>query len=253
MRDKQRRWLALLPMGVLFLSMLACGGFQVRGTPAPSPTPRVTASAPATSVAQATSAPTPTQASAAGSTATPAPQANAGILTPGGKAKVAADLVNVRSEAKAGAAKTGSLPSGTVVTLTGGPVAADDYTWYKVDNGSGVTGWVASGPADSPWIVPEAGSAAVAPTPSGPRLVDRAVKAGDRVQVTVQENQELTLRGTAGKDGEAVAKVLAGTQLTVKGGPEQKDGLTWWQIDDEKYKGWVAEGDGETRWLTPVE
>jgi hypothetical protein len=27
----------------------------------------------------------------------------------------------------------------------------------------------------------------------------------------------------------------------------------WWQLEGEKVSGWAAEGDGDNRWLTPVE
>ncbi len=258
MSGTRRQWTALLPLGMLFLAMLACGGFQVRVTPTPGPArPAATAKPPT-----ATTAPTETPPSAparqasptAGPTATATPGAAANTITTGGKARVAADLVNVRSAAKSGAAKVGTLTGGTVVTVRGGPTNADNFTWYQVDNGAGVTGWVAAGPADAPWLVPEAGGgAAAAPTRSGPRLVDRPIKVGDLVQVTTKEGQQLTVRDSASKDAEAVAHVMPGTQFTVRGGPTKADNYTWWQLEGEEVKGWAVEGDNETRWLTPVE
>jgi hypothetical protein len=29
--------------------------------------------------------------------------------------------------------------------------------------------------------------------------------------------------------------------------------MLWWQLEGEKVNGWAAEGQGEDRWLTPVE
>jgi len=252
MHGNQRWTLAILPLAMVFLATLACGGFQVRVTPTagPTKTPRPTAApvAEATSPALATAARPASPTPKATPTATPN---SAPVLAPGKTARVVADLVNVRAEAKSSATKTGTLLADTVVTLRAGPIVADNLTWYQVDNGSGVTGWVASGPPDSPWLVPESGTAA--PTRSGPRLVDRAIKVGDLVQVTTKEGQQLTIRDSAGKSGEAVAHVMPGTQFTVKGGPTKADGATWWQVEGEEVKGWTAEGDSETRWLTPVE
>jgi hypothetical protein len=47
--------------------------------------------------------------------------------------------------------------------------------------------------------------------------------------------------------------VVGGTLFTVRGGPIKQDGLTWWELEGEKVKGWGAEGDSQDRWLTPVE
>jgi SH3-like domain-containing protein len=252
MHGNQRWTLAILPLGMVLLAILACGGFQVRVTPTAGPTK--TPGPAATPVAEATSVALPTAARTAGPTpkATPTATPNsAPVLAPGKMARVAADLVNVRAEAKSGANKTGMLLKDSIVTLRGGPVVADNLTWYQVDNGSGVTGWVASGPPDSPWLVPESGTPV--PTRSGARLVDRAIKVGDLIQVTTKEGQPLAVRDSASKSGEAVAYVMPGTQFTVKGGPTKADGATWWQIEGEEVKGWTAEGDSETRWLTPLE
>jgi hypothetical protein len=165
---------------------------------------------------------------------------------------VTATLINVHSDASTSANQVGQLSAGTVVTVTDGPEQADNLTWYKVDNGAGTTGWVALGPPDSPWLMPQA-NGTPAPTAAGPHLVDRAIKVGDIVQVTTQDGQLLTVRSDAGADADAIAKAEAGTQFTVVDGPVQKDNLTWWEISGDQYKGWAAEGDGQTRWLTPVE
>ncbi len=258
MHGKHRRWLAFLAFGMLLFSMLACGGFQVRVTPPASATPKPRPTG-TVAVSEPTVAPTAEQVAVAGApTATAAPTAApaaGGVLTPGAKARVAVDMVNVRKEAKASGARVGTLTKDTVVTVTGGPANADNFTWYEVDNGSGMKGWVASGTADSPWLVASTGTGgpAPAPTSSGPHPVNRAIKVGDLVQVTVQQTQLLTIRENAGKNATAVAKVQPGTMFTVKGGPTQADNLTWWQVEGEQVKGWAVDGDGQDRWLTPME
>jgi uncharacterized protein YgiM (DUF1202 family) len=204
--------------------------------------------------AQPTAVPSaqPTAVPTAQATAGPAAGAGAGGLAIGSQAQVTATLINVHSDASTSANQVGQLSAGTVVTVTDGPEQADNLTWYKVDNGAGTTGWVALGPPDSPWLMPQA-NGTPAPTAAGPHLVDRAIKVGDIVQVTTQDGQLLTVRSDAGADADAIAKAEAGTQFTVVDGPVQKDNLTWWEISGDQYKGWAAEGDGQTRWLTPVE
>ncbi|MGE5603658.1 MAG: SH3 domain-containing protein, partial [Nitrososphaerales archaeon] len=146
---------------------------------------------------------------------------------------------------------------GAVVKVLEGPQNADNYDWYRVEAGGGLTGWVAAGPANDPWLKIEdqagAPSAGATPTPAPLKLVDRAIKVGDRVQVTTESTQVLTVRQDAGKGARTVAKVPRGTLFTIKSGPVQQDGLTWWELQSDTVNGWAAEGDGKTRWLTPVE
>ncbi len=256
MQGNQHRWLALFALAVLALAMLACGGFQLRGsataTPRPTrepptaqPATRAPEPSPTAEVVQATAAPTPSPTPASG-----------GTLAPGTTAR-ATSVVNVRSEARASGRLLGTVASGDVVTVRDGPVNADNYSWYQIDNGKGLTGWAASGPANAPWLVvagaAPAGAAAATQPPSGPRLVNRAPKKGDLVQVTTQAGLLLTVRAEPGKNAETVARAKPGAQFKVIDGPQEKDGITWWQIEGEQYKGWAAEGDAETRGLTPVE
>lgn len=42
-----------------------------------------------------------------------------------------------------------------------------------------------------------------------------------------------------------------GETIVIEGGPVQADGYTWWQMWLDL--GWVAEGDGATKWLIPAE
>jgi SH3-like domain-containing protein len=252
----QRRWALLLPIVVLISASLACGGFQVRVTPTPTlepgqapteePTPAFAASPQPTEAPQAAA---PTQPPAA--TATVAPTAaplmqQARVLATGG--------LNVRDAASSKGKLVGHLAPNGLATVLEGPKKAENYDWYRVQGG-GITGWVAAGPANDPWLKIEQAQAAVPPTATAValKLVDRAIKAGDRVQVTTESTQVLTVRQDAGKGARAVAKVPRGTLFTIKSGPVQQDGLTWWELQSDTVNGWAAEGDGKTRWLTPVE
>jgi len=175
-------------------------------------------------------------------------------MTVGGQARVAAGGgLNVREQPSARGQQVGRLNTNAVVSLVEGPTQADNYDWWKVDNGAGLVGWVAAGPKDDPWLAP-AGDAAEPARPAGaPRLVDRPIKLGDRVQVTTDATQVLTVRDFAGRNATPVARVLRGTLFTVRGGPIKQDDLTWWELEGETVRGWAAEGDGRNRWLTPVE
>ena len=69
----------------------------------------------------------------------------------------------------------------------------------------------------------------------------------------VSTGQWLTVRDAAGKTATPRANAKLGTLFTVRGGPIKQDGLTWWELEGETIKGWAAEGDGQDRWLTPVD
>ena len=143
-------------------------------------------------------------------------------LAPGAKARVAASGgINIRDKASAKGKQVGRLNANAVVTLLEGPTQADNYAWWQVDNGAGVVGWAALGPANDPgWcrsrLLPRPLAA-----PNAPKLVDRPIKLGDRVQVTTSAGQWLTVRDAAGKTATERAKVKLGTLFTVTRGPDQ--------------------------------
>ena len=252
MRGGQGRWRILLPLGMLVLASLACGGFQVRVTPTVGPTPAApAATAPPTTAAT----PTPTtaaQAVAPTPTALPTPTSiPAPGLAVGQTARVAASGgLNVRDQAATTGNKVGKLNADAVVKVIGGPVQGENYTWWQIDDGAGVVGWVAAGTLEDKWLAPDVGAG---PAVGGGELSNRAVRLGDRVQVTTEEGKVLTVREAAGIDATAVARVLPGTQFVVRGGPVRLDGFLWWQLEGEEVKGWAAEGQEGDRWLTPVE
>ena len=86
---------------------------------------------------------------------------------------------------------------------------ADGYTWWQVDDGTGNVGWVAEGTKDDPWLSPERGHRAPATGGKG-KLVNRAVRLGDRVQVTTQEGKMLTLREVLARAALPTARALTG-------------------------------------------
>lgn len=249
-----------IPLGLLVLAVVACGGFQVRVTPTAAPPP--TAEPPTAEVLQPTeeptlapptpAAPTPVPISAPTQSVQPTTAAGgAEGLAPGGTARVmAGGGLNMRDVASTKGKLLGRVTQGAVVTLVAGPTQADNYTWWQIDNGAGQVGWVAAGTPEDPWLAPDKASG---PAVGGGRLVNRAIKLGDRVQVTTLGNQLLSIRDTPGKNAALGARVLTGTQFSVRGGPTTQDGFVWWQLEGDKVSGWAAEGDGTDRWLTPVE
>ncbi len=251
-----KSWRLILPLTLLLLASLACGGFQVRVTPTVTPPstetpeaePTATIELPTATVIQPAETVTPTVEVAP--TAPPV----AGLAV-GGTAKISAGGgLNVRAKAAKNAKQVGKLNSGAVVTLTAGPTEADGFTWWEVDNGKDVKGWVATGPASDPWLKPEAPPPpSSGETASTGKLVNRPIVLGDRVRVTTQGNQVLTVREEAGLGAAASARVVKGTEFMVRGGPVRENEMLWWQLENDKVNGWAAEGQGEDRWLTPVE
>ena len=261
-RKQGMRWGIWLPLGLLVLALVACGGFQVRVTPTVAPPP-TDSSGPLTPSGEAgmpspTAEPTlgpptqapPTPVPITAPAESPQPSSGAAGLTPGETARVVAGGgLNMRDRASGKGKLIGRVTQGAVVTLVAGPSHADNYTWWQIDNGAGQVGWVAAGPPEDPWLLPDQKSG---PAAGGGKLVNRAVKLGDRVQVTTQGNQLLSIRETPGKNAALAARVLSGAQFAVRGGPVKQDGFVWWQLEGDKVSGWVAEGDGTDRWLTPV-
>jgi SH3-like domain-containing protein len=240
------------------MATLACGGFQVRVTPTPTTEAGEEPTAEPTRSFGSTAEPTalPTTAAEQPPAATDTPPAPTAAPTLQTARIIATGGLNVRETASAKAKLVGRLNRDAVVTVLEGPTQAENFEWYRVDNGQGMVGWIAAGSADDPWLRLEgqAAAAPAAPTaPPAPVLLDRAIQVGDRVQVTTDANQVLTVRQDAGRQARAVAKVPRGTLFTIKSGPLQQDNLTWWELESDTVKGWAAEGDGNTRWLTPVQ
>jgi SH3-like domain-containing protein len=248
---KTALWRLFLPLLLVLPAMVACGGFQIRVTPAASPSPQINQKTTQVTRPPATT-PTATIAATRPPTATPSatPTQVAGLAS-GKSARVSASGgVNMRDKPNSAARLLGRLAPNITVNIKDGPTDADGFTWWLVDDGTGNVGWVAAGTADDPWLTVEKGSG---PATNSGKLVNRAVRLGDRVQVTTQDGKMLTLREAAGTSSSPAARALPGTQFTVRGGPVRQDSYLWWQLEGEQVNGWAAEGEEGDRWLTPVE
>ncbi len=239
---------------------LACGSFAPRVTP---PTPTVSPSEPFFSsteeaaadvgnqeagtqpvpqVTQAPLLPTDTPVVEPTATATVAPPPGT-ALQAGQPARVTAPAgLNMRTDPTSGATLVLQLATGGRVTVTEGPVSAENYTWWRVDDGQGNVGWVADGDGETQWLSPQVGEA---------QAVDRAPRLNDRVTVNIQ----LSIRALPGPDAPLLVRVDPGRQFTVLDGPQSAGGFTWYRIrsDDGQVEGWAADSDGTTRWLSPLE
>jgi len=232
---------------------LACGSFAPRPTPTPTtptlgqpntggpePTPAPVDPTPLPVAPTATLPPAPTPTF----TPTPAPGT---ALAVGQPARVTAPSgLNVRGAATTSSQLLGQLSTGQRVTVIDGPVEAEGFTWWQVEDGSGITGWVAERDAETVWLSPQVGEA---------QPVNRPPQIGDRVAVTMDPGQQLSLRSVASLDGPLITRLDPGQQFTVVAGPQNAGGFTWYQIrsDDGTLEGWAAAGNGNARWLSPLE
>lgn len=251
MRVNRIRLSILMPFGLLFLAAMACGGFQVRVTPVPKTPQMIVATS---TTAPPTNTPSPVKAPTLAATLAPSPtptQTVTSDLAPGSTARVTANGgVNVREQRSASAKMLGNLKPNTVVTIRSGPAQADNFTWWEIDDGAGLVGWVAGGTKEDPWLTLDTSTG---PAAGGGKLANRPIRLGDRVQVTMPSGKALTVREAAGTSATRVALALPSTLFSVRGGPVNQDGLTWWQLEGETIKGWAAEGQEGERWLTPVD
>lgn len=249
--------LPFLALSLLWVGpILACGSFQPRPTPVPTlPPAAATANAEAErALAQPTNTPvfliepTPTLTpEAAPPTDTPVPIAVTGGLAVGQPARVsAAGGLNIRQQPSTSGVLVTRLGFGIRLTVLEGPVSADDYVWWRVDDGQGNVGWGAQGDGTDEWITSRVGD---------PQPVNRSPSIGDRVRVTMDAGQQLTIRRVPGTSGAVASRANIGTEFTVLAGPQSADGYFWFQIrsDDGSLEGWAADGSGGSRWLSPLE
>jgi len=125
-------------------------------------------------------------------------------------------------------------------------VQADGYIWWEADDEHGKRGWVAGVTQEGElWLSSDLGEA---------RPVNRPVRLGDTVYVSVASNRSLTVRYEPGSRGFVARRVVGGTLLSILEGPVVLDGKRWWRVlREDGLTGWAAEGDTETRWLKPME
>ncbi len=242
MQRSHQSWLFILFAALFLLPALACGSFA----PADRPTPSPTDTAPVTVASTFTPTTTPTRlvqptivVLIPTATATPhLPVGGDGLI-------VAHKDLNVRSKATTHAALVGQLPPQAVVTIKDGPRQADGFTWWLVDDGHGLLGWIAEGDAQDKWLISRP---SITPTAAPGQIA-----IGRQIVVTTHGASWLAMHEQPSRFAKIVRRYPPGSVLTVEDGPVAREGYHWWLLRaKDGSKGWMAEGDNEDRWLKPL-
>jgi hypothetical protein len=130
------------------------------------------------------------------------------------------------------------IPTGTTGKIIGGPTDKDAMSWWQVQvpgrDGAILTGWMAEALPDGTPLLEET------------ELQTATFATGDMATTADFVN----VRRSAGINNKPVDDVLGmlppNRVVTILGGPEEKDGLTWWRVggilaDGNEIKGSVAE------------
>ncbi|RME86106.1 MAG: SH3 domain-containing protein, partial [Caldilineae bacterium] len=81
-----------------------------------------------------------------------------------------------------------------------------------------------------------------APTPTPQQLPPIApgfFSSGDRAVVTTP-GATLKVRRSPGLSGTVIIGLFPGTEVLILSGPVELDGYTWWMVETEEVRGWVA-------------
>lgn len=255
---------SLLAVSILWaVPVIACGSFAPRATPTPTqiqlgvglgaqPAANDTPSAPTannnTNPTLLPVAPTVTPIPQPTPTFTSTPEPGTAIAV-GQPARVVAPYgLNLRTDTSANAQLLTQLGSGQRVTVVDGPISAEGYTWWKVEDSAGNSGWGVDGDGENTWISPNVG---------GSQPVNRSPRVNERVRVTMPGDLQLTIRSLPGVDAPVLIRVDSGTEFSVVDGPRNANGYVWFRIrsNDGNIAGWAAEADNNqaNRWLSPLE
>ena len=89
-------------------------------------------------------------------------------------------------------------------------------------------------------------------SPQTPSSSPNYLQVGKSARVT-NSAQEVNMRRTSGYQnkpiGDVIVRVPSGTIISIIGGPENADNLTWWYVRWGAYEGWMAEYTASGRLL----
>lgn len=164
---------------------------------------------------------------------------NAEPVASGDTATVATSCLNLRTSASLAGTKVSCLPAGTTVTVTGGPVDADGYTWVPVSTPSG-SGWVAS-----EFLQRSSGSgttAAAAPEPASQPAPESSSSDLPRLMHVDPSPGCLFVRDNVGTLSNALDCLEPGTPVwLVDDSGYPASGYAWVKVRVEgRVEGWVA-------------
>jgi hypothetical protein len=164
------------------------------------------------------------------------------------------DSLNVRTDAGVNYQIRKKLPRGTEVTVLEGPVEADGFNWWHIQEKDGVEGWVVDYADGVLTLVPSAafGNNTVNTEAAANPSMESLLQVGDTALVTLSNrNDALRLRNGAGLTFRIVSLLPSGARVVVVDGPRVSDKLTWWQVrTSEGNVGWAAEIIGSERAMT---
>lgn len=147
-----------------------------------------------------------------------------------------AEPLNLRTAPGLDATVIAVLSAGTVVTVIGGPQTASGYTWWQLSTPSG-NGWsAATYLIEEPVVATATRTATRTPT----RTATVTPGSGIAVGGTVRVRQLLNLRAAPGTSATVVVLMPAGIMGTVIGGPQNANGMIWWQLSTSLGTGWAA-------------
>ncbi|MDQ3250044.1 MAG: hypothetical protein M3Q45_12665, partial [Chloroflexota bacterium] len=181
-----------------------------------------------------------------------------------GQQVFAQDWVNVRKSPghldpnKLGDDILGQIAPGATAIITGIATPLDGLVWWPVgttlSTGQRVDGWAAQALPNAILLgaTPPAGTRSLRRQTASGRSRSVAGRGGLSTGQTVYAATYINLRRDAGyvnKPGDhVIGQIAHGAAIEILGGPNEADGLTWWQVrspllDNAVAEGWVAEAD----------
>ncbi len=142
------------------------------------------------------------------------------------------DCLKMHAQPSLSAASTGCVPDGTAVIVSDGPRQADGHTWWYLQT----LGWAVAdylGPVGGVPASTAASGTAPAPTAAAaasPAMTPPAIGLGVTVKVA-GTGDCLRIHAGPSLTSANVACLPDGTSATVRDGPLQTDGHTWWLLD----------------------
>ena len=139
-------------------------------------------------------------------------------------------------------------PIGTEAIIFSGPQSANSLVWWQIrytnKDRKSIAGWFAETDAKNQALLSETKPPAPQPVPP---VTAKTFQVGHKVVNAFTD--KLNVRRSAGFQGKAAddlaAQMPPGAEMTITGGPQSADGLTWWEITStasgQTVSGWVAE------------
>ncbi len=143
----------------------------------------------------------------------------------GDAATVDVDFLNVRQTPSLSGMIVKTLSFGTAVDVVTGPVIADGYNWYRLQQNGAFIGWSVAG------FLMETGTPTVPGTPGTP---SGQFAFGQAVTVNTDL---LNVRSAPSITASIVTVYASGQGAVISGGPSVSGGITWYAVDNV---GWVA-------------